>query len=93
MAGQQPVAKFQAGCVTCALWENEATVNGRQITIMKATLERRFMDSRGEWRTAGSFARNEIPLAIFCLGKAFEAIIARDCERRSSAVTQEEVVE
>jgi hypothetical protein len=40
--GTQPLEKFRAGAVSCAVWENEATVNGRQIEILKATLERRY---------------------------------------------------
>jgi hypothetical protein len=75
MGTQQPLAKFRAGAVSCAVWENEATVNGRQIEILKATLERRFKDASGTWKSSNSFSRNEIPLAIYCLEKAFAMII------------------
>ena len=71
----QPVKKFRAGQVSCALWENEANVNGRIVTMLKATVERRYKDKDGNWKSTGSFARNEIPLAIYCLEKAFEAIV------------------
>ena len=71
----QPVKKFRAGTVSCAIWENEANVNGRKVTMLKATVERRYKDSKGEWRSSGSFARNEIPLAVYCLQKAFDAIV------------------
>jgi hypothetical protein len=75
MSGQKPLEKFRAGAVSCAIWENEANVNGRQIEILKATLERRFKDASGEWRSSNSFSRNEIPLAIHCLAKAFAVMI------------------
>jgi hypothetical protein len=75
MGTQQPLAKFRAGSVSCAVWENEATVNGRQVEILKATVERRFKDAKGDWKSSNSFSRNEIPLAIYCLEKAFEAIV------------------
>ena len=71
----QPVKKFRAGQVSCALWENEVNVNGRIVTMLKATVERRYKDKDGNWKSTGSFARNEIPLAIYCLEKAFEAIV------------------
>jgi hypothetical protein len=34
---------------------------------LKATLERRFKDASGTWKSSNSFSRNEIPLAIHCL--------------------------
>ncbi len=71
----QPVKKFRAGQVACALWENEVSVNGRKVTMLRASVERRYKDADGEWKSSGSFGRNEIPLAIHCLQKAFGAII------------------
>jgi len=73
MAG--PLKKFKAGTVSCALWENDATVNGRAVTMLKASIERRYKASDGTWKSSNSFARNEIPLAIHCLERAFDAII------------------
>ena len=75
MAGQTPVAKFQAGQISSAIWENEIDAKGRTVTILKATVQRRYKDKSGAWQSSGSFARNEIPLAIYCLQKAFEHII------------------
>jgi len=70
-----PVKKFSAGSVSCALWENEATVDGRKVNLLKATVERRYKDKDGQWKSSGSFSRNEIPLAVLCLLKAFAAIV------------------
>ena len=71
-----PVAKFKAGTVAAAVWENQMNINGKSITVLKATVQRRYKDkSSGEWKSSGSFGRNEIPLAIFCLQKALEKII------------------
>lgn len=70
----KPVQKFRAGQVTCAVWENEINVDGRKVKVLKATCERRYKDG-DEWKSSGSFARNELPLAIWCLQKAFDHII------------------
>ena len=70
-----PVKKIRAGSVSAALWGNEATVNGRTVNMLKATIDRRYRDSSGNWKSSNSFSRNEIPLAIYCLGKAFQAMI------------------
>ena len=70
-----PLKKFRAGSVSRALWENEATVSGKTVTMLKASVERRYRDKDGNWKSSSSFGRNEIPLAVYCLGKAFEAIV------------------
>ena len=71
----RPMKMFRAGSVSCALWENEATVNGKAVTMLKASVERRYKDKDGKWKSGSSFGRNEIPSAIHCLQKAFEAIV------------------
>ena len=81
MAGQKPVAKFKAGQVSAALWENEVTTKtGRKVTVLKATMERRYKDRDGQWKSSGSLGRNEIPLAIYCLQKCFERIVEGESE-------------
>ena len=70
-----PIKKIKAGSVSAAIWENEATVNGRTIQILRATIDRRYKVSSGTWKSSSSFSRNEIPLAVYCLQKAFEAMI------------------
>lgn len=35
----KPAAKFKAGQVSAALRENEITVNGRKVTVLKATVQ------------------------------------------------------
>ncbi|MBP7937826.1 MAG: hypothetical protein KA354_24565 [Phycisphaerae bacterium] len=70
-----PIKKFSAGSVSSALWENEATVDGRKVNLLKATVERRYKDKDGTWKSSGSFSRNEIPLAVYCLLKAFVAMV------------------
>lgn len=81
MVGQQlPVARFKAGEVSSALWENQVQVKGATVTMLKATVQRRYKDRNGEWQSSQSFGRNEIPLAIHCLQNAFEKIIELQSE-------------
>ena len=75
MTGQAPVAKFRAGQVAAAIWANDVEVKGRTVTILKATVQRRYKDKDGNWQSSDSFNRNEIPLAIHCLQKSFEKIV------------------
>jgi hypothetical protein len=90
MSGQKPVAKFTAGQTSAAIWENEITVNGRQVTMLKATIQRRYKDKDGAWKSSGSFGRNEIPLAIYTLQKCFEYMIEGQKDENGSV--EEETV-
>ena len=71
----KPTKKFSAGTISCALWENEATVDGRSVSILRATVERRYKDKDGTWKSSNSFGRNEIPLVVYCLQKAYAVMV------------------
>ncbi len=84
---------FSAGQVNAALWENEIDVKGRTVTVLKATVQRRYKDNKTDtWKSSGSFNRNEIPLAIYCLQKCFEKIIETQSEQSSDNNDVEEMV-
>ncbi len=92
MVGQQmPVAKFKAGQVSSAIWENEVQMSRGTVKMLKATVQRRYKDRNGEWKSSGSFGRNEIPLAIHCLQKAFEKIIEVQNEEAGTSNNVEEI--
>ena len=92
MTGQQmPVAKFKAGQVSAAIWENEVQMPRGTVKMLKATIQRRYKDRSGTWKSSNSFGRNEIPLAIHCLQKAFEKIIQTQNDEAGSDANVEEV--
>ena len=86
----KPIEKIRAGQVDCAVWKNEIVVNGQARNVLKASIQRRYKDDAGEWKSSTSFSRNEIPLAIHCLRKAFEYMLGLD---RDQLEVVEEVVE
>ena len=88
----RPLARFRAGAMSCALWENEIQVNGTTKTVLKAGVSRRYKDKNGDWKSGNSFSRNEIPLVKYCLDKAFEAMIEEQTSENGMRV-EEEVVE
>ena len=55
VGNQTPVAKFRAGAVSVALWENDIEVKGRTITILKATVQRRYKDKDDNWQSSSSY--------------------------------------
>ena len=92
MVGQTPIGKFKAGQVSSAIWENEVQMPRGTVKILKATIQRRYKDKSGTWQSSTSFSRNEIPLAIHCLQKAFEKIIELQKEESANNNIEEVVV-
>lgn len=92
MAQQKPVMKFRAGAVSCAIWENDATVNGRTVKMLKASVERRYKDASGTWKSSSSLSRTEIQDAVYCLQKSFEAITEKGNAQAENGVEEETVV-
>lgn len=81
MTNNKPKDKISAGLVTCALWENEMTMrDGRTIQVLKATIERRYRDGAGAWKSSNSFGRNEVAQAIYCLTRAYAAMTEKSPE-------------
>ncbi len=70
-----PVKKYTAGGVACCLWENQINVDGRPKAVLKATVERRYKDASGQWKSTGSFDRYQIPIVCHLLQKAFEDML------------------
>jgi len=67
--------------VSCALWENDLTTrDGKTITVLKASLEKRYRDAAGSWKSSNSFSRNEVAQAIYCLMKAYDAMMAKSSD-------------
>ena len=85
MANSKPKEKISAGAVSCALWENELTTrDGRQITVLKASIERRYKDAAGAWKSSNSFSRNEVAQAIYCLMKAYSVMMEKSPDEEAS---------
>jgi len=85
MTGQKPIVTVKAGQVSSAIFENEISINGRKVTVLKATLQRRYKSKDGSWKASNSFSRNELPLAIYCLEKCFEKMVGEEGSVEESA--------
>ena len=93
MAGQKPVEKIKGGNnVSAALWENQVQVNGKTVTMLKLTVQRRYLDKNGKWQTSNSFSKAELPDAIYCMQKGYERMIEMKTEKGDNGEVEEEVV-
>ena len=87
-----PLVRITAGPVSCGIWENQIKVNGSSKAILKASVSRRYKDSTGEWKSTGSFSRNEVSLAIYCLQQAWEKMIGEEGREPENGAAEEEAV-
>lgn len=71
-----PEKKFTAGGITAAIWMNpskDGKFMNRSITI-----DKRYKDNEGNWKSTGSVNVNEIPKVILVLEKAYEHLVLKD---------------
>jgi hypothetical protein len=85
MTNNQPIHRVSAGQVAAAIWDNTIEIRGRPRRLLKASVTRRYKDPEGRWQTSSSFSRNEIPLVIHCLQRAFEYILEADADGKLQA--------
>jgi hypothetical protein len=76
-----PVRKFVAGGVTVSVWENEALgKDGIVNTYPSVSLDKRYKDKSGEWKSSKSMKTTDLPKAILVLQKAYEFLALKDQE-------------
>jgi len=77
MTDEKPVERFRAGRITCALFKHDVEIDGRPSRVVQAVLARRYRDRWGYWKSEFEFAREDIPLAIHVLKRAFTTMTDR----------------
>lgn len=80
----QPVKEVKIGSIKCAIWRNE-TKNGPMFAT--SPLSRVF--KKGEdWANSGSLRRDDLPIAIVVLTRAFVEILSLEEELKHSSQTR-----
>ena len=77
----KPTSKHKAGPIEISIWANKIDTASGKTTVLKATVERRYRKSDGEWASTTSYSKADIPQVIYCLQKAYDDIIAWENER------------
>lgn len=63
--------------VEVAVWENEITVEDRQIMTYNVTVKRSYRDSDGEWHANQNFRPHDLPVVIHGLQRAHAYILEK----------------
>lgn len=66
------------GGIAVAVWENEATKDGKSFVTHTFTPTRSFMNKEKKWQNIASFRKKDIPIVIACLQKAWEKAVLKD---------------
>ena len=83
-----PEIKFSAGPIQATVWKNAGhSKTGDDVEYRTITLQRRYKDKDGEWKSTNSMRLNDLPKASLVLQKAYEYLVLRQIE----GITTEEV--
>lgn len=78
MNGNKPTARFRAGGISVALWTNTMKTNDHgQVETLSATLDRRYKDRDGNWKSSSSFRLNDLPKVMYVLTKAYDFMVTQ----------------
>ena len=90
---KRPAKKFQAGGISAALWKGTMQLrDGSQIETVSVTLDRRYKDTSGNWKSSSFLKPNDVPKAILVLQKAYEYMVAKRGDEDDGPVAAEEVI-
>ena len=91
--GNVPEKKFSTGVISATVWKNKhKSASGDVIEYRTVSLQRRYRDKSGEWKSSNSLRTNDLPKAILVLSKAYESLVLRDGES-SDAIEEYEIEE
>ena len=71
-AAPRPVQRFAVGDIQVAVWANHGYSGG---VVHRATVNRRYRQRDGTWRSSGSFAKSDLPNLIAALEQACEQML------------------
>jgi len=73
-----PIPTDKNNAVSAAVWENEVnTGDCRTFTVHNVTVEARWRDVSGEWKSSKSFRGSQLYALIYCLQRASDWILAQ----------------
>jgi len=96
--GNQPEKRFSTGAISATVWKNSATSkkDGSAIEFNTITLQRRYTDKDGVWKSTNSMRINDLPKAALVLNKAYEHLVIKEQDASPSGedipVNEEEIV-
>lgn len=78
--GNMPEKKFSTGAISATVWKNNGTSkkDGSAVEFKTITLQRRYTDKEGNWKSTNSLRLNDLPKASMVLNKAYEYLVFKE---------------
>lgn len=75
----QPEKKFSTGVISATIWKNNGVSkrNSELVEFRTITLQRRYKDKDGAWKSSNSLRINDLPKASLVLQKAYEYLVLK----------------
>ncbi len=67
----QPEKGFRCGAVEGAVFENEIEKNGAKVKLKKVSIQKRYTNADGEWKSTNSYDANDLPKLKLVVGEAY----------------------
>ncbi len=74
----KPEKKIQVDNIAVTIWSNIKEIKGEIKEIKNISLDKRYKDKKGEWKTTNSFNVYDLPKAIMALSKAFSELTVKE---------------
>jgi len=78
--GNTPEKKFSTGAISATVWKNSSVSKqtNEPFEYRSVSLQRRYQDKDGVWKTSNSLRINDLPKASLVLDKAYEYIVLKE---------------
>ncbi len=74
----KPEKVFSTGAVNVSVWRNESvSKEGSKAEFRTISIQRRYADKTGEWKSTSTLRVNDLPRAALALSKAFEYLVMK----------------
>ena len=80
-AGTKPVQTFRLRGLSASIFENHAKDPDSDVTFHKVSLQRTYKDGE-EFKTTTSLGRDDLPVAVLLLQRAWEYILDAEAHRK-----------
>lgn len=83
----QPEKKFTTGAISASVWKNDGTTKeGQKTSFNTISLQRRYTDKEGTWKSTNTLRINDLPKAALVLTKAYEYLVLKDGDTLSEEI-------
>lgn len=74
-----PEKRFSTGGINATIWKNSAVNKaGEPVEFNTVSLQRRYKDKEGNWKSSTSLRINDLPKAALVLNKAYEFLVLKE---------------